>query len=104
MVGTGLGAKHGILFKNATALEILGKTGVVVFDKTGTLTKGTPFVTDVICVDSKDDTELLTIAHSLEIKSEHPLAKAVTDKAKSSDILPLEASDFKVATPSIRKY
>ena len=77
MVGNGVGAKHGILFKTAVSLEETGKMDVVCLDKTGTITKGEPQVTDVIPVDGVTAEELLLYAYSLEQKSEHPLAKAV---------------------------
>ncbi len=94
MVSSGIGAKAGILFKNATALENLGKTDTVVFDKTGTLTNGTPNVTDVIAIGSQNEDELLKIAYSLEAKSEHPLSRAVADEAKKRALIPLDAEDF----------
>ncbi len=77
MVGNGVGAKKGILFKNATSLEQAGKTTTVVLDKTGTITKGQPKVTDIVPQESISAEELLALAASLESKSEHPLAKAV---------------------------
>ncbi|MBQ8881278.1 MAG: heavy metal translocating P-type ATPase [Oscillospiraceae bacterium] len=89
MVGTGRGAGMGVLFKNAEVLENLHKVDTVVVDKTGTLTRGVPGVTDVLpgCTDEK---ELLTIAASLEAKSEHPFAKAILEKAGASALLPVE--------------
>jgi len=95
MVSSGMGAKNGILFKNATALETLGKTNTVVFDKTGTLTNGTPVVTDVIPVSAETEDELLKIAYSLEIKSEHPLSHAVVAEAEKRNLTFLEVTDFK---------
>ena len=86
MVGSGIGAKHGILFKNAAALEKAGKIGIVALDKTGTLTKGEPEVTDIICFSDIDEKELLCIALSLESKSEHPLAKAVIRYVNEQEI------------------
>ena len=77
MVGSGIGAKHGILFKNAEAIENAGKISIVALDKTGTLTKGEPEVTDILTFSDINEDELLCIALSLESKSEHPLAKAV---------------------------
>lgn len=77
MVGNGIGAKHGVLFKTAAALEEMGKTGIVVLDKTGTITKGEPVVTDVIAASGITDRELIKKAVALESYSEHPLAKAV---------------------------
>ena len=79
MVGNGMGAKNGILFKTSEALENAGKVNVVALDKTGTITKGEPKVTDIYRIDAKDDNELLQIAYALEIKSEHPLAKAIVN-------------------------
>ncbi len=90
MVGSGVGAKNGILFKNATALENLGKTKIAVLDKTGTITKGKPEVTDVLVFDDSSADEFLKIAASLEQKSEHPLAKAVVEKAKDMDLFETE--------------
>ena len=80
MVGNGIGAKHGILFKTATALEETGKTGIVVLDKTGTITKGTPVVTDIIPAEGITNERLIMLAAALEGKSEHPLAKAIVDE------------------------
>lgn len=80
MVGNGMGAKHGILFKTATALEETGKTGIVVLDKTGTITKGTPVVTDIIPAEGITNERLIMLAAALEGKSEHPLAKAIVDE------------------------
>lgn len=100
MVGNGVGARHGILFKTAEALENTGRTQIVVVDKTGTLTTGSPRITDVIS--TQDDIEhrdlLLSIAYSLESKSEHPLAKAICDYAKMRYLNPFETTNF-VATP-----
>ena len=80
MVGNGMGAKHGILFKTATALEETGKTGIVVLDKTGTITKGTPVVTDIIPAEGITNERLIMLAAALEGKSEHPLAKTIVDE------------------------
>ncbi|MCM1272385.1 MAG: heavy metal translocating P-type ATPase [Clostridium sp.] len=77
MVGNGMGAKHGILFKTAVSLEMAGRTNVIALDKTGTITKGTPVVTDVIPVNGTDEATLIEYAYALESRSEHPLAKAV---------------------------
>ncbi len=85
MVGNGIGAKHGILFKTATALEITGKTKIVAFDKTGTITVGTPEVTDILPYKISTD-EFLKLALSLEKNSEHPLGKAVVRYAESQNI------------------
>jgi Cu2+-exporting ATPase len=81
MVGSGVGAKHGVLFKTASALEQTGKTQIVVLDKTGTLTKGKPQVTDILPASGYDADSLLRLAASLESKSEHPLAAAITRRA-----------------------
>lgn len=93
MVGNGVGAKNGILFKNATALENAGKTQIVVLDKTGTITNGTPKVTDIIPFDITE-TELLKLAYSLEVKSVHPLALAITEEAQSRGITAEETENF----------
>ncbi len=93
MVGSGIGAKNGILFKTAASLESAGKVSIVALDKTGTITNGTPVVTDVIPF-GISETELLRLAYSLEIKSEHPLAKAVIDKSEKLGISPDETVDF----------
>ena len=100
MVGSGLGAKNGILFKNATALENAGKAEVVLLDKTGTITKGKPVVTDVISASEGENakSELLNIAYALETKSEHPLAKAVVeycDENKDKDRSMTDVTEFK---------
>ena len=79
MVGNGMGAKHGIMFKTAAALEEAGKADIVVLDKTGTITSGTPVITDVLTAEGIEEEELLIKAYALERKSEHPLAKAVID-------------------------
>lgn len=94
MVGSGVGAKHGILFKNATSLEQTGKAKYVVLDKTGTITLGKPNVTDVISVANISDNELLRIAASLESKSEHPLAKSVVDYANKNSFALDEVESF----------
>ena len=99
MVGNGKGAKNGILFKTAVSLEEAGKTQIVVLDKTGTITEGKPKVTDVIPVGISEN-DLLQIAYSLEIKSEHPLAKAIVEKAETAQILPLDITDFESKTGS----
>ena len=93
MVGTGLGAKSGILFKNASALENAGRASIIVLDKTGTITTGKPTVTNIICDGNQKD--LLSIAYSLEEKSDHPLAKAVSEYAKEKDTSLLDVLDFK---------
>ena len=98
MVGNGVGAKNGILFKNATSLEITGKVSYVLLDKTGTITNGTPVVTDIIPSENYTENDLLSYASSLESKSEHPLAKAVVQKAIDSNIKTLDTTDFKSLT------
>ena len=95
MVGNGVGAKKGILFKNATSLETTGKTQIVALDKTGTITVGKPKVTAIITEKETDEKELLGIAIGLESKSEHPLAKAITSYAKENNIKPYEIVNFK---------
>ena len=97
MVGNGKGAKNGILFKTAVSLEEAGKTQIVVLDKTGTITEGKPKVTDVIPIDISEN-DLLQIAYSLEIKSEHPLAKAIVEKAEEMQISSLDVTDFESKT------
>ncbi len=94
MVGTGLGAERGVLFKNATAIETSKKIDVVVMDKTGTLTLGAPEVTDLI-VDGMPEIDALTFIAAVERESEHPLAKAVVTRAEAVGAGRLEASDFK---------
>ncbi len=93
MVGSGKGAKHGLLFKTAEALETAAKIDIVVLDKTGTITVGHPVVTDVIAADG-DETELVTLAYALEEKSEHPLAKAVADYAEEKGLTAAEVENF----------
>jgi len=95
MVGNGMGAKNGILFKTAASLELAGSVGVIALDKTGTITNGTPVVTDIIPAAGITDRELLTLAASLEQKSEHPLAKAVNEYAKEKSVVYKEVNDFK---------
>lgn len=94
MVGNGVGAKNGILFKTAVSLEETGKVRIVALDKTGTITQGEPSVTDIIAADGTDEEKLLTIANSLEKKSEHPLAKAVIKYCTEKNISSEDASDF----------
>ncbi|MGM9647151.1 MAG: heavy metal translocating P-type ATPase [Eubacteriales bacterium] len=94
MVGSGQGARGGILFKTAAALEETGRATTVVLDKTGTITEGTPSVTDLLPADGVSRTELLTLAATLEKKSEHPLARAVLAKAESDGIAIREVTDF----------
>ena len=94
MVGNGLGAKNGILFKTAAALEAAGRTQIVALDKTGTITEGAPRVTDLLPAEGVTETELLTLAAALESRSEHPLAKAVLADAEAKAITPPEVTDF----------
>lgn len=95
MVGNGVGAKNGILFKTAVSQETTGKISTVALDKTGTITRGEPEVTDVLAAEDIDEEDLLTAAASLERKSEHPLAKAVMKKAEERDIDAYDVTDFK---------
>lgn len=94
MVGNGLGAKSGILFKTAASLEAAGRTQIVALDKTGTITEGAPRVTDLLPAEGVTETELLTLAAALESRSEHPLAKAVLADAEAKAITPPEVTDF----------
>ena len=94
MVGNGLGAKNGILFKTAVSLEETGKMQIVALDKTGTITEGEPVVTDLIPVEGISETELLTVAYALEQKSEHPLAKAVIKRGQERSVDKFEVQDF----------
>lgn len=96
MVGNGMGAKNGILFKTAAALEATGKTQIVAVDKTGTVTLGQPKVTDIVPCDNISDDELLSVAYALEKKSEHPLAKAITDAAQQKNISLKETEEFSI--------
>ena len=94
MVGNGLGAKNGILFKTAASLEAAGRTQIVALDKTGTITEGAPRVTDLLPVEGVSETELLTLAAALESRSEHPLAKAVLACSEAKAITPPTVTDF----------
>lgn len=94
MVGNGMGARKGILFKTAASLEETGKTQIAVLDKTGTITKGEPKVTDIIPFEITEN-ELLKYAYSIEAKSEHPLAKAIIVKAEELSLNPYEVTGFK---------
>ena len=94
MVGNGLGAKNGILFKTAASLEAAGRTQIVALDKTGTITEGAPRVTDLLPAEGVTETELLTLAAALESRSEHPLAKAVLADAETKAITSPEVTDF----------
>lgn len=99
MVGNGMGARKGILFKTAASLEETGKTQIAVLDKTGTITKGEPKVTDIIPFEITEN-ELLKYAYSIEAKSEHPLAKAIIVKAEELSLNPYEVTDFKAESGS----
>ena len=94
MVGNGMGAKNGILFKTAASLEAAGRTQIVALDKTGTITSGEPKVTDILPAEGVSEAELLTLAAALECKSEHPLAKAVLAYTKDQDLDAPEVTDF----------
>ncbi len=96
MVGNGMGAKNGILFKTAVSLEETGRVATVVLDKTGTITSGQPVVTDVIPAKNITEKQLITLANALELKSEHPLAHAITKKANEIAVQTVETEDFKV--------
>lgn len=97
MVGNGVGAKNGIMFKTALSLEETGKVKVVALDKTGTITKGEPKVTDIIPLNGFNEDSLLTYAYSLEAKSEHPLAKAIVDHADSLNLTKYDSTGFEVS-------
>ena len=94
MVGNGMGAKHGILFKTAVSLEKMGKTEIVALDKTGTITAGTPQVTDLLPADGVKEEELLHLAYVLEQRSEHPLARAILDRGTEAGFAAEDVSDF----------
>lgn len=96
MVGNGMGAKNGILFKTSEALENAGKIDIAVMDKTGTITEGKPRVTDMVPAEGVSEKELLEKAYALEVKSEHPLALAVVDYGKQKSVKALPLTDFKV--------
>lgn len=96
MVSNGVGAKCGILFKNAVSIEQAGKVSVIAIDKTGTITKGEPTVTDI--VECEGVTDLLALAYSLEAKSEHPLARAIVKKAEQENLTLTESTDFLVTS------
>ena len=96
MVGNGIGAKNGILFKTASSLEETGKVTSVILDKTGTITKGEPKVTDMIAFAGSSEKELLEMAYTLEVKSEHPIAKAVVEEAERQEIKAADAEGFEV--------
>lgn len=96
MVGSGMGAKHGVLFKTAVSLEETGKTQIIALDKTGTITSGKPQVTDIYPVNGVEEKELLSYAYSLEIKSEHPLAHAIVERAKEEKVFAKKIKDFMI--------
>lgn len=96
MVGSGVGAKNGILFKTSESLENAGKIQIAALDKTGTVTEGKPKVTGMYPAGHMTDDELLLLAYSLERKSEHPLARAVVEKAEERGMIPKETSEFRV--------
>ena len=95
MVGSGKGAKNGVLFKSAAALEETGKVAFAVLDKTGTLTKGSPVVTDIVPIGVADEATLLGVAASMEALSEHPLAKAIVERGRNVSVLDLKVENFK---------
>lgn len=96
MVGNGMGARHGILFKTAASLEETGKVEIVALDKTGTITKGEPHVTDILAADGIPQEQLINAAFCLEAKSEHPLAKAILQYGKEKGLIKKEVNDFEV--------
>lgn len=96
MVGNGVGAKHGILFKTAVSLEEAGKVQIIALDKTGTITKGEPEVTEILPADGVSEEEFLSAAYALENKSEHPLARAVVHTAEKAGLRAADVSDFRV--------
>lgn len=96
MVGNGVGAKNGILFKTAASLEETGRVQVVALDKTGTITKGEPRVTDILTGPGVAEDQLLGLAAALEAKSEHPLARAIMTKAEEEDINVADVEDFRI--------
>ena len=100
MVGNGMGAKNGILFKNAVSLENAGRTQIIALDKTGTITAGEPKVTDILPANNVKEKDLLYLAVSLEQKSEHPLARAVLQCGEEKQITPGEATDFQALAGS----
>ena len=95
MVGNGVGAKNGILFKTAVSLEETGRTQIVALDKTGTITEGQPRVTDILPADGVSEGELLALAHALEQHSEHPLARAIIAEAEARGLTPDEVTGFR---------
>ena len=97
MVGSGMGAKHGVLFKTAVSLEETGKTQIIALDKTGTITSGKPQVTDLYPMNGFSSEELLSFAYSLECKSEHPLAHAIVEKAKEEKVFAKKVEEFQIS-------
>ena len=95
MVGNGVGAKHGVLFKTAVSLEETGKVQIVALDKTGTITQGEPAVTQLIPAAESSEEELLEVAYAIEAKSEHPLARAVVREAEKRGLTPAAVEDFR---------
>ncbi len=96
MVGSGVGAKNGVLFKTAVSLEEAGKTQIIALDKTGTITSGKPQVTGLYPMNGLEEKELLSYAYALECKSEHPLAHAIVEKAKEEKVFSKKITDFKI--------
>ena len=96
MVGSGMGAKHGVLFKTAVSLEQTGKTRIIALDKTGTITSGKPQVTDIFPMGELSEKDLLSYAYALECKSEHPLAHAIVEKAKMEKVFSKKIQDFRI--------
>ncbi len=94
MVGNGMGAKNGILFKTSASLEAAGKISIVALDKTGTITEGSPRVTDIFPAEGVSEEELLSLSYALEKKSEHPLAKAIVQKAEEKNLSAKDVTDF----------
>ena len=94
MVGNGMGAKNGILFKTAVSLEETGKVRIVALDKTGTITQGAPKVTDILPAEGVEEKELLSLAYALEKKSEHPLARAIHHRAEEDGLTAAEVEQF----------
>ena len=94
MVGNGMGAKNGILFKTSASLEAAGKISIVALDKTGTITEGSPRVTDIFPAEGVSEEELLSLSYALEKKSEHPLAKAIVQKAEEKNLRAKDVTDF----------
>ncbi len=96
MVGSGVGAKNGIMYKTAASLEEMGRIQIIALDKTGTITTGEPVVTGIYPATGIEEDELLRVAYSLEVKSEHPLARAVVSKAAESNVSDYETEDFTI--------